>query len=212
MEDIGLINSVIILMQLMASSIIVILLDELLQKYGLGSGISLFIATNMCEIIFWKSLSPITLKTEYGTEFEGALIALVHFLLTKPNKISALYQAFYRTSSPNVSNLMATIIIFFLVVYLQGFKVDLKVISKKVSGYTSSVPIKLFYTSNMSVILQSALVSNLYFFSELLHKKFSGNFFINLLGTWQETEGRSIPVGGFAYWISPPKSIADLVL
>jgi protein transport protein SEC61 subunit alpha len=40
----------------------------MLQKgYGLGSGISLFIAANMCEHILWKSLSPITIKSEYGT-------------------------------------------------------------------------------------------------------------------------------------------------
>ena len=60
------------------------LLDELLQKgYGLGSGISLFIATNICEIILWKSFSPITIRTEQGAEFEGAIIALFHFLCTK---------------------------------------------------------------------------------------------------------------------------------
>lgn len=35
--------------------------------YGLGSGISLFIAANMCEFIFWRTLSPITMKTEAGT-------------------------------------------------------------------------------------------------------------------------------------------------
>merc|ERR1712028_227566 len=37
-----------------ATNAIVIVLDELLQKgYGLGSGISLFIATNICETIVW---------------------------------------------------------------------------------------------------------------------------------------------------------------
>jgi len=46
--------------------------------YGLGSGISLFIATNVCETIVWKSFSPITLKTEAGVEYEGAIINLFH--------------------------------------------------------------------------------------------------------------------------------------
>jgi protein transport protein SEC61 subunit alpha len=96
----------------------------MLQKgYGLGSGVSLFIAVNICENIFWRSLSPVTIKTEYGTEFEGSIIALIHLLITKPNKGSALYQAFYRSSSPNLANLMATILIFFLVIYLQGWRV-----------------------------------------------------------------------------------------
>lgn len=62
-DEIGYTKALIILTQLTLSSILVILLDEMLQKYGLGSGISLFIAANMCELIFWKCLSPITLKT-----------------------------------------------------------------------------------------------------------------------------------------------------
>lgn len=57
-----------IILQLTASGFIVILLDEMLQKgWGLGSGVSLFIAVNVCENIIWKTLSPITIKSEYGT-------------------------------------------------------------------------------------------------------------------------------------------------
>ena len=42
--------------QLLVAGIIVILRDELLQKgHGLGSGISLFIATNICETIIWRA-------------------------------------------------------------------------------------------------------------------------------------------------------------
>ena len=102
------------------AGIIVLLLDELLQKgYGLGSGISLFIATNICEIILWKSFSPITIRTEQGAEFEGAIIALFHFLLTKQNKLQALQQAFWRQNAPNISNLFATILVVLVVIYFQ---------------------------------------------------------------------------------------------
>merc|ERR1712166_1455107 len=82
--DLGLLTSVLIVAQLSMADVIVLLLDELLQKgYGLGSGISLFIATNICEIILWKSFSPITIRTEQGAEFEGAIIALFHFAILK---------------------------------------------------------------------------------------------------------------------------------
>lgn len=160
-----------------------ILLDELLEKgYGLGSGISLFIAANMCEFIFWRTLSPVTIKTEYGTEFEGSLIALFHFLVTKPSVSSALYSAFFRTNSPNLSSLLATALIFFLVIYLQGFKVNLRLTSQRYKGYEMDYPIRLFYTSNISVIFQSAFVSNIATLSQLLYKRFKGHFLINLLG------------------------------
>jgi protein transport protein SEC61 subunit alpha len=100
------------------AGIIVLLLDELLQKgYGLGSGISLFIATNICEVILWKSFSPVTIRTEQGAEFEGAIIALFHFMLTKQNKLAALQQALWRQNAPNIMNLFATIIVVLVVIY-----------------------------------------------------------------------------------------------
>lgn len=72
------------------------LLDDLLNKgYGIGSGISLFIATNVCENIIWKSLSPITITSQSGVEFEGSIINLIHQLFTKP-KFDALNNAFNR--------------------------------------------------------------------------------------------------------------------
>jgi len=79
--EIGYFNAGLILLQLLLAGVICILLDDLLQKgYGLGHGISLFIASNICENIFWRCLSPITLKTDAGTEFEGSIVGLVHSL------------------------------------------------------------------------------------------------------------------------------------
>ena len=94
--DVGFVNSILLILQLCFSGLIVIYLDELLQKgYGLGSGISLFIATNICENIVWRALSPITIKSDNTTEFEGALVSLFHLLFTRTNKAGALYHAFW---------------------------------------------------------------------------------------------------------------------
>jgi len=71
--------------------------------------------------------------------------------------------------------------------------------------------IKLFYTSNIPIILQTALVSNLYFFSQLLYKKFGGNILVNMLGQWEEMQnGRTVPIGGLSYYVSPPPTLADV--
>lgn len=214
LNKIGAGNAILIILQLVFASYILLMLDEMLNKgYGIGSGISLFIATNICETILWKSFSPITTKTESGaTEYEGAIIALFHLLISRSEKITAIQQAFYRSGLPNINNLLATILIFFVVIYFQGFKVDLPVKNSKIRGHNASFPIKLFYTSNMPIILQTALVSNLYFFSQLLYKNMRGNFFINMLGQWQDVEvgGHSVPVGGIAYYISPPRDLREL--
>merc|ERR1712070_1325827 len=134
-RELGAGNAILIIMQLFFAGIICILLDELMQKgYGMGSGISLFIATNICESIIWKSFSPTTMNTGKGTEFEGAVVATFHFLASRPNKLSALRDAFYRSSAPNLTNLFATMLVFFIVIYFQGFRVDLPIKSQQIRG------------------------------------------------------------------------------
>ncbi len=181
----------------------------------MGSGISLFIATNICENIVWKAFSPTTINTGRGTEFEGAIIALFHLLITRTDKVKALKEAFYRPQLPNIFNLLATVLVFVIVIYFQGFRVDLPVKNAKYRGQQGSYPIKLFYTSNIPIILQTALVSNLYFFSQLLYKRYSTNIIVQLLGRWQDVEGasgaQSVPVGGLAYYVSPPNSVAEIL-
>jgi len=132
--------------------------------------------------------------------------------VSRSDKIMGLKDAFYRSHAPNLTALFATVLVFFVVIYFQGFRVDLAVKNAKVRGQMGSYPIKLFYTSNIPIILQTALVSNMYFFSQLLYKRFKTNMLVNLLGQWQEVDysGQSIPVGGLAYYISPPHSFFDL--
>jgi protein transport protein SEC61 subunit alpha len=211
-------NAILIIVQLFIAGLIVLTLDELLQKgYGLGSGISLFIATNICETIIWKAFSPTTLNTGRGTEFEGAVIALFHLMITRSDKLRAFKEALYRQNLPNVTNLLATVLIFIVVIYFQGWRVDLPVKYQKYRGQAGTqagtYPIKLFYTSNMPIILQTALVSNLYFVSQLLYNRAPTNILVRLLGKWQDTEGEgpTIPVGGIAYYISPPTSFAEII-
>lgn len=139
-----------IVIQLFVAGLIVLLLDELLQKgYGLGSGISLFIATNICETIVWKSFSPATINTGRGTEFEGSIIALFHLLATRHDKVRALREAFYRQNLPNLMNLLSTILVFAIVIYFQVRK-KLEETDGGISFRRVSV---LIFQSNLLVIV-----------------------------------------------------------
>jgi len=212
-SDLGIGNAVMIIMQLFIAGLIVIMLDEMLQTgYGMGSGISLFIATNICENIVWKAFSPITIETVSGPQYEGAVIALFHLLITRSDKVPALKEAFYRNNMPNITNLLATVIIFVVVTYFQGFRVDLPVKYTKLRGNQGAkYPIKLFYTSNIPIILQTALVSNMFFVSQLLSNRFQNNIIVQLLGKWQNTAGgQKIPVGGLVYYISAPRTVSEV--
>lgn len=182
-----------LILQLVAAALIVILLDELLQKgYGLGSGISLFIATNICESIVWKAFSPTTVNTGRGPEFEGAIIALFHLLFSWNDKSRALKEAFYRDRLPNISNLVATVAVFAAVIYLQGFRIEIPVKSNRFRGQRGSYPVKLFYTSNMPIMLESALTSNVFILSQMLYNRFPDNILVKLLGVWEVRKTRDI--------------------
>lgn len=213
-SQLGALTAIGIVLQLFLAGIIVLFLDELMQKgYGMGSGVSLFIATNICENIIWRALSPITIKTDNGIEFEGALVNAIYLVATREKKLLALTQAMYRSNIANLHNLLATVLIFLVVIYFQGFKVDIKLASHQVRGASQNYPIKLFYLSSTPIILQTALVSNLHFISHLLYKRFKTNPLIRLIGIWQETEGgggQARLVGGLAYYFTPPRSIIDV--
>merc|ERR1712086_725180 len=103
--------------------------------------------------------------------------------------MGALKEAFYRQNLPNIRSLMATVFVFVVVIYFQGFRVDLPVKYQKYRGQQGSYPIKLFYTSNMPIILQTALVSNVYFLSQMLYNRYSGFFLVRLLGRWSDMDG-----------------------
>ncbi len=209
-SELGFVTSALLVIQLTFAGIIVLLLDEMLQKgYGLGSGISLFIATNICETVMWKAFSPQTVNSGRGDEFEGAIIALFHLLITRKDKIRALRYAFYRPNLPNLTNLLATVLVFFVVVYFQGFRVELPVKNQNYRGQQGTYPIKLFYTSNTPIIIISSLMSNLYIISQMLSRRWAGNFIVDLLGKWSTEQQYSKPIGGLVYYMSAPGSLSE---
>ena len=193
--DLGAGVCVLLIVQLLTAAVIVILLDELLQKgYGLGSGISLFIATNICESIVWRAFSPTTVNTGRGPEFEGAIVALFHLLFTWHDKGRALREAFWRERLPNVMSLFSTVVIFAVVIYLQGFRIEIPVKSNRFRGQRGTYPIKLFYTSNMPIMLQSALTSNVFIVSQMLSTRFPSNILVKILGVWEVRMSNVLPL------------------
>jgi len=77
--DLTIYQAALVFLQLTTAGIVLILMDEMLQKgWGLGSGVSLFIAANVAGQILWLSLNPNTSPYDYlGV---GALVALVQVL------------------------------------------------------------------------------------------------------------------------------------
>ena len=99
-KELGALNIFMIIVQLIFACFIVIMLDDLLTKggYGLVSAVSLFIATNVCEELLWKSFSFLKVREEY----EGAFVAFFSYLYNTPNKLVAIKKGFLREGLPNL--------------------------------------------------------------------------------------------------------------
>ncbi|KAF8954493.1 SecY subunit domain-containing protein [Flammula alnicola] len=178
------------------------------QATDLGAGACLLLiiqlihqlATNICESVMWKVFSPTTVNIDCGSEFEGAIVALFHLLFTWLDKGRALREA-----------LFSTVVIFAIVIYLQGFRIEIPVKSNRFRGQRRSYPVKLFYTSNMPVILQSALRSNNFIVSQMLATHFPSNLFVKILGPLEDSP-QLHATSGIMYYMSPLHTIREAVL
>jgi preprotein translocase SecY subunit len=202
--------AIIVFLQLLAAGMIVMLLDELVQKgWGFGSGISLFIMAGVAQQIFWQCFSP-------GTGlFVGSLsTALANNELTSWIFGSGPY--------PSLIGFIATIAAFLVIIYLEGVRVELPLSYAGYRGFRSRYPIKLLYVSNLPVIFASALFANVYFFSQIFwsmndQPPAGQNFWLDLLGQfkWVTPEGGGEaslqPIGGLVYYVLSPRSLTGVM-
>ncbi|MEM2897585.1 MAG: preprotein translocase subunit SecY, partial [Candidatus Bathyarchaeia archaeon] len=142
--EISLQNQLIVLLQLLAAGIILMLMDELLQKgWGVGSGISLFIAAGVAQRIWWDSFAPMGPMAD--GKYLGAVIALFQSILGG----EGLIKAFYRQEGlPDIIALSTTVAVFLIVIYVDGLRVEVPVSYAKYRGFRGKFPSKLLYTSN----------------------------------------------------------------
>lgn len=121
--------------------------------------------------ILWKALSPMMfIYPEQRVEYEGAVSAWVHLLITRTDKLSAIHEAFCRRNLPNVTNLLATCLFVPIAISFQGLSsIVLPVRTRRgVPSFQFSYLIK---TSNMlygPIVLHRFLVSSLYNTSQVI--------------------------------------------
>lgn len=195
--------------QLMAASVIIMFLDELIQKgWGLGSGISLFIAAGVAQQIMWSMFSPISAGDGGLT---GVMPNIANSLAYGGNVLDLFFRA---NQLPSIFGLFLTAGILLILVYTQGIKIEIPIVSTKYRGFSAVYPIKLMYVSNIPVILASALTANAVFIGQLLwanYNPLNNNIFMNFIGQFDPTSPSS-PIGGILYYITPPRGLDIAVL
>jgi preprotein translocase SecY subunit len=187
--------------QLIGASIVVMFLDELIQKgWGLGSGISLFIMAGVAQGILWSIFSPLPAQ-------DGP-VGIIPFIIDSATQGDLVNTIFRSGQLPSIFGLIVTALVLLALVYTQGIHVDIPIVSTKYRGFTAVYPIKLLYTSNIPVILASALLANAVFMGQMLWANYNpdnSNPLFNWIAQFDPQQSQS-PTGGILYYITAPRS------
>ncbi len=154
--------------QLVVGGIIVVFMDDVVSKWGFGSGVSLFILANVSQSLFIRAFSPLHPATN-PSAYVGAIPELLRSLSIGDPK-TALLEFF---------GIAATVVVFVMCVYGQAMKIEIPLSFGRVRGYNIRWPLSFIYTSNIPLILVSALLANLQLWASLLNKRG-----ITFLGTY----------------------------
>ena len=209
----GLSNQTVILImtQLLAAGIAIILLDEMIQKgWGLGSGISLFIAGGVASQIFWHAFYIGNLNVPDGHAL-GTVTAFIQIAISSKGPLGAIGELTLRPSLPtgSIVAVAATILVFLVVIWFESMRVEIPVSYSEHRGFRGKYPIKLLYTSNIPVILVSAVFADIYFIAQMLYNVQPHNAFVQILGTFTTNVAtqQNQPSGGLVYFLTPPRGI-----
>ena len=222
-------NSIIVA-QLVFGSYLVFLMDEVVSKWGIGSGISLFIAAGVSQQLIQGTLNwlpsqsslPVSAANPPSGTIPKSLWYLTHWsasqmasggweriLLSPPNPIVAL---------------VGTAAIFFLVAWTESTRIELPLSHAEARGARGRYPLRLIYASNIPVILMSALLANVSMISILLWSNPTLSHFPVLghnhwIGVYPSAAyaatnhiSQTQPLAGGAYYLSTPNGLESWLL
>ncbi|MHA1147032.1 MAG: preprotein translocase subunit SecY [Promethearchaeota archaeon] len=222
-EQLGIINGSYIFLQLLFAGIIIILLDELLQKgWGLGSGVSLFIAAGVAGQIFWNLFSFI--EAPDVERLPRGIVIAIFSVMFDDDPTTDFNDIFIREGGlPSILGIITTIIIFLIVIWFEGTRIEIPLQYAGYRGFKGKYPMKLLYVSNIPVILVNALYANILFFGQLIagpNSTFRGqgyDFWLDLIGTFDAQAsgtgmgGYLVPKSGIIWLLSPPQGFQALI-
>ncbi|MCK5112470.1 MAG: preprotein translocase subunit SecY [Thermoplasmatales archaeon] len=208
--------SAIIISQLFMGALLVFLMDELISKWGIGSGISLFIAAGVSQAIFTGLFNWLPGQTSLplsvfnppagaipGTYYMTSQMSLGEIVDHGFQWIFIGHQGFQNAIVP----VLGTIFIFLIVVYTESSRIELPLAHGKVRGARGRYPIRLIYASNIPVILMAALLANINMFALLFYTHpglknipfLGGQWWI---GAYDTAAGSTAPIAGGAWYLS----------
>lgn len=195
-----------VIAQLAMGGLIVIILDDLVQKWGFGSGISLFIVAGVGSQIILSIFSPLTVGCvafDFANCFPNEFNAPVGLLWQ--TLASMFAGASLTTILITLVPIISTVGVFLLAVYVQAIRVEIPLAFSALRGFGRNWSLKLFYTSNIPVILTTALLANLQLMTTIgVAADPATGLSCGLFGCIDPSTGS--PVSGLVYYLSSPGS------
>lgn len=179
----------IVILQLILGGLAIMFMDEVVSKWGFGSGVSLFIVAGVALQIFtglFQFIGPSgenCLADFSNTACGGKILVILQAIINGAPREALLAFAIIATTS----------LVFLGIVWAQSLKVEIPLSFDRLRGYGVKWPLQFFYASNIPVILVSALVANFQLFAGLLETWLGHP---TILGTFSN----GVAVSGLAYW------------
>lgn len=209
----------IVITQLILGGIAIFYMAEVSDKWGFGSGVSLFIGAGVSWRLFTSAFQFINQQgqnclLDFGnTACAGKVFVMIQSLISSPpDQIGFLSAA---------AAIIATIVIFLIVVWAQSLKVEIPLSFGRIRGYGVKWPLSFFYASVIPVILTAALIANLQLFGGLMENaaapclveggKCTGMAHIASWFGWLGHFSNGQAISGFAFWLGST-NILDLFI
>jgi protein transport protein SEC61 subunit alpha len=204
--SLGTTQSFVIFVQLFFASVIVLLLDEMIQKgWGIGSGISLFILGGVAQTFMWYTFSPEVVSLTNGTGGPTAFFGFVPAFLNAAFSNSLSTIVLRPNQYPDLITFVLSVAVILFIIYIEGMRVEVPITSVKFKGFQGVYPIKLLYVSNIPVILVSALTANVSFIARLIWDRDSGAPWLHYIIAGYDTNNN--PTGGLVYYLTSPQGL-----
>ena len=206
----------IVILQIAAGGIFILFMDEIISKWGFGSGVSLFILAGVSTGIITRMFNPFALCSGAGclsifTNPSGTSLSFPSIEMQNP-PLGAIPQIFYYLATADPLNALllgilptlATFLVFLLVIFLQNIKVEIPLAFGSIRGFGRRWPLNFLYTNVIPVILIAALLANVGLMGRMAAQPVdpdSGKI-CGILGCFENNS----PVSGLVYYLRPPNS------
>ena len=195
----------ILIFQLFLGGLLILFLDEVVSKWGFGSGISLFIAAGVSKSLFIQAFNWLP--------GPSGLAGVTYSSGAVPAFFQSMVNGDVTTALIMISAVLFTILVFVIAVYAQAMKVEIPLSFGMVRGHGIRWPLSFIYTSNIPVILVAALIANLQLWARLLQGKVEGAtggvihwLSLHIFGQF----AGNVPVSGLVKWAYSPNLLVEV--